>query len=171
MTTDSAKQTARDYRWPLIVAGLGGICVVAGLSWDAARDPAMVGGIISGIISGVQWLVKRGEKKTVDAVTIAVDYQKLLAALAIGERLDSLQGDLNDKQRKNVALLSAISQEQQENARLHAEHIAVTDSHAAGLLALEGIAKKVDDTFQLPALRRRQSSITASEAGDAERAA
>lgn len=175
MTKQDAKDRAVEYRWPLITAAVGAVLFGLGLSWDAVKDPATIGAIGSGLVSLVQYAIKRGEKKSVEAVTSAANWEKLLAAMAIRERLDQLQADLSEKHEQNLEALTGIHHEQSENARLHAEHIAVTDSHAAALIALEGIGRKVDETFQLPPLHRRQPAteraLPTPEAGDAERAA
>lgn len=121
---------------------------------------------LAGIGAAIKILIDRNKSDTQQSVEGVLNWQSILAGMELQSKLDEFEAHTNKKldaqdqknnQRHadNSQKLEALLRGSDENGRLHAEHIAVTDSHAEALTALGEVAAEVRPGFTLPKLHKR----------------
>lgn len=121
---------------------------------------------LAGIGAAIKILIDRNKTDTQQSVKGVLNWESILAGLELQARLDAFEAHTNQRleahERKNdqrhtdnSLKFDAILRGSDENGRLHAEHIAVTDSHAEAITALGEVAAEVKPGFTLPKLHPR----------------
>lgn len=164
--------TAKEHKLGILLLGLG-IAGWAGSQyvgeWFTKFDFLSA---VSTLAGAWDILQKRRDKKTADTVKEALpsvvessvskatadDMLAVVGAIVrTGTALEALKEDINKKHAENASLFAHLATAEEKNQAMHAEHVAVTDSHGVAIDALGKAVTDLNPDFALPPLHSRRA--------------
>lgn len=112
--------------------------------------------IVAGVAAGLKMLIDRNRKDTQESVSNTLTWEAMLAGMGLKERFDKMERHIDDRHAENAQKLASLMQFYHDNINHHAQHIAVTDSHAKAIGALGEAVTELKPDFVLPELYERK---------------